>query len=60
MTSRPVDLHVYDLSNGMAAQFSESVLGKRIELVPHTGVLVFGLECVPPRTLLPPRRRPSN
>lgn len=39
-----VRLHVYDLSMGLAAQVSESVLGKRVEAVYHTGVVVFGRE----------------
>jgi len=39
-----VRLHVYDLSMGLAAQVSESVLGKKVEAVYHTGVVVFGRE----------------
>ncbi|KAF4034407.1 PUL domain-containing protein [Phytophthora infestans] len=39
-----VTLHVYDLSNGMARQLSPALLGKTIDGVWHTGVLVFGKE----------------
>lgn len=39
-----VRVHVYDLSMGMAAQLSASLIGTRIEIVPHTGVVVFGRE----------------
>ncbi|OWY98525.1 Peptidase [Phytophthora megakarya] len=39
-----VTLHVYDLSHGMARQLSPSLLGKTIDGVWHTGVLVFGKE----------------
>lgn len=34
---------VYDLSGGIAAQFSEVLLGKRIEGVWHTSIVVAGL-----------------
>jgi hypothetical protein len=39
-----VKLHVYDLSNGMAAQFSRQLIGKYIEGVWHTGIVVFNKE----------------
>ena len=39
-----VQLLVYDLSHGMAAQMSERLVGQRIEGIWHTGVAVFGLE----------------
>lgn len=39
-----VTLHVYDLSQGMARQLSPALLGKTIDGVWHTGVLVFGKE----------------
>ncbi|ETL79400.1 hypothetical protein L917_19973 [Phytophthora nicotianae] len=39
-----VTLHVYDLSHGMARQLSPALLGKTIDGVWHTGVLVFGKE----------------
>ncbi|KAG7391693.1 hypothetical protein PHYPSEUDO_003767 [Phytophthora pseudosyringae] len=39
-----VTLHVYDLSHGMARQLSPALLGKTIDGVWHTGVLVFGQE----------------
>lgn len=43
MTSK-VQLHVYDLTGGMAKQMSKSFLGIEIEGVWHTGVVVFGKE----------------
>lgn len=39
-----VRLHVYDLSNGMAASMSSAFLGFRVDVVPHTGVVVAGSE----------------
>ncbi|KAJ1281581.1 hypothetical protein BS78_04G316700 [Paspalum vaginatum] len=39
-----VTLHVYDLSNGLARQLSTSFLGKPIEAIWHTGVVVYGTE----------------
>lgn len=40
----PVTLHVYDLSQGMARQFSPMILGKEIGGIWHTGIVVFGTE----------------
>ena len=40
----PVHVHVYDLSKGMAAMLSQPLLGKQIDGVWHTGVVVFGRE----------------
>lgn len=39
-----VSLHVYDLSGGLARQLSMSFLGKAIEAIWHTGVVVYGTE----------------
>lgn len=39
-----VSLHVYDLSQGLARQLSMSFLGKTIEAIWHTGVVVYGRE----------------
>ncbi|OII74570.1 uncharacterized protein cubi_00123 [Cryptosporidium ubiquitum] len=39
-----VELHIYDLSNGMASQLSPMLLGRTIEAIYHTGVLVYGYE----------------
>jgi len=39
-----VQLHVYDLSMGLAAQMSQSILGRKVDAVYHTGVVVFGRE----------------
>uniref|UniRef100_A0ACD5TP01 Uncharacterized protein n=1 Tax=Avena sativa TaxID=4498 RepID=A0ACD5TP01_AVESA len=40
----PVKLHIYDLSQGMARQLSTMVLGKPINAIWHTGVVVYGRE----------------
>ncbi|XP_047328157.1 desumoylating isopeptidase 1-like [Impatiens glandulifera] len=39
-----VSLHVYDLSQGLARQLSTKFLGKSIEAVWHTGIVVYGNE----------------
>lgn len=39
-----VSLHVYDLSQGLARQLSMSFLGKAIEGIWHTGIVVYGTE----------------
>lgn len=39
-----VSLHVYDLSQGMARQLSTTFLGRAIEGIWHTGVVVYGNE----------------
>ncbi|XP_051120860.1 uncharacterized protein LOC127244394 isoform X2 [Andrographis paniculata] len=37
-------LHVYDLSQGLARQMSTTFLGKAIEAIWHTGIVVYGNE----------------
>ncbi len=37
-------LHMYDLSHGLAAQMSQALLGRHVEAVWHTAVVVFGRE----------------
>eukprot|EP00762_Andalucia_godoyi_P005779 ANDGO_06904.mRNA.1 DeSI-like protein At4g17486 len=39
-----VTLHVYDLSRGMARQLSPMLLGKYIDGIWHTGIVVYGTE----------------
>ena len=39
-----VVLHVYDISMGAAAGMSQMLLGRRIEIIPHTGVVLDGTE----------------
>ncbi|MQL71674.1 hypothetical protein Taro_003995, partial [Colocasia esculenta] len=39
-----VSLHVYDLSQGLARQLSSSFLGKVIDGIWHTGIVVYGNE----------------
>ena len=43
-TSFEVKIHVYDLSKGLARQLSPMLLGKQIDGVWHTGVVVYGRE----------------
>ena len=40
----PIKLRLYDLSQGMAASFSQAVIGTHIEAIYHSGVDVFGTE----------------
>lgn len=42
--SWPVKVYIYDLSKGMARSLSQAFLGKRIEGVWHTGIVVYGEE----------------
>ena len=35
-----VEVAVYDLSNGLARVMSQSVVGKQVDIIPHTGVVV--------------------
>ncbi|KAJ1610653.1 hypothetical protein OJ253_1098 [Cryptosporidium canis] len=54
-----VELHIYDLSNGMASQLSPVLLGRSIEAIYHTGVFVYeyeyfyggGIVCVRPEEI---------
>ncbi|XP_047329568.1 desumoylating isopeptidase 1-like [Impatiens glandulifera] len=39
-----VSLHVYDLSQGLARKLSTTFLGKSIDAIWHTGIVVFGKE----------------
>jgi len=39
-----VTLNLYDLSMGMASSMSQSLLGKQIDYVPHTGIVFGGYE----------------
>jgi len=51
----PVKLYVYDLSMGMARQFSQAFVGRQFEGIWHTGIVVYGneyffgggLQCMP-------------
>ena len=40
----PVKLHVYDLSGGMAKAMSQQLVGKQIDGVWHTGIVVYNKE----------------
>ena len=42
--STPVRLRVYDLSMGMARQMSQQLTGQQFDLIPHTGIEVYGIE----------------
>lgn len=39
-----VAAYVYDITQGMAASMSMPLLGKQIDIIPHTGIVVFGKE----------------
>ena len=39
-----VILYIYDISNGMAATFGQMVIGKHIEAIYHSSIVVFGKE----------------
>ncbi|XP_062581557.1 uncharacterized protein LOC134243315 [Saccostrea cucullata] len=42
--SWPVKVYIYDISKGMARSLSQAFLGKHIEGVWHTGIVVYGEE----------------
>ncbi|XP_064647934.1 uncharacterized protein LOC135500382 [Lineus longissimus] len=55
--SYPVKVHIYDLSKGLAKSMSMRILGKQLEGIWHTGILVYdeeyyfgggGIESCPP------------
>jgi hypothetical protein len=39
-----VELYLYDISNGMARNYSKFLLGKQIDAIYHTGLVVYGVE----------------
>jgi len=39
-----VQAYVYDITQGMASRMSVALLGKQIDIIPHTGIVVFGKE----------------
>ena len=41
---QPVELILYDISNGVSARFSLILLGRQFEAIYHSGTLVFGTE----------------
>lgn len=43
-SSFPVKLYIYDLSRGMARQLSPAMLGRQLDGIWHTGVVVHGKE----------------
>jgi len=40
-----VTLHLYDLSGGLAEIFSQAVLGRQVDGIWHTGIVVHGKNC---------------
>lgn len=42
--SVPVQLYVYDMTNGVASVMSQMLLGQHIEGIWHTAVVVYGRE----------------
>ena len=41
---KKVTLLLYDISNGMARQFSPMMVGKLVEAIYHSSIVVFGIE----------------
>jgi hypothetical protein len=41
---RKVTLHLYDLSNGIARSMSQAIIGKQLDGIWHSGIVVFGVE----------------
>ena len=44
MSENKVTLYVYDISNGMAASLGQMIVGKHVEAIYHTSLVVFGKE----------------
>jgi hypothetical protein len=42
--SHPVQLYIYDLSNGMARMLSRQLTGTHFDAIYHTSVVVHGVE----------------
>ena len=70
MSGYSVKLYVYDLSGGLASQLSQSLVGKQIDGIWHTAVVVYGQEyfygsggicsCAPGATMMGPPLRVEN
>lgn len=43
-SSTQVQLYIYDLTQGMSAMMSQMLLGRHIEGIWHTAIVVFGKE----------------
>lgn len=39
---QPVVLNLYDLSGGLAKNMSRAIIGKQIDGIWHTGIVVYG------------------
>lgn len=48
-----VELYVYDLSRGMARQYSQALAGIYIDAIYHTAIVFGGVECESTPTHLP-------
>lgn len=44
MPAQRVTAYVYDISQGMARGMSQALVGKQVDIIPHTGIIVFGKE----------------
>ena len=44
MEEQPVKVYIYDLSKGLARSLSRSFLGKQLDGIWHTGIVVYGQE----------------
>ena len=40
----PVRIHVYDLSQGMASMYSQQLIGKQVDGIWHTAIIVYDVE----------------
>ena len=70
MSGYSVKLYVYDLSGGLASQLSQSIIGKQLDGIWHTAVVVYGQEyfygsggicsCPPGTTMMGPPLRVEN
>lgn len=43
-SSQTVQLYIYDLTSGMAAMMSQMLVGRHIEGIWHTAVVIYGRE----------------
>lgn len=44
VSGSPVQCYVYDISQGFGRILSQALLGQAVHIVPHTGIVVFGME----------------
>lgn len=44
LTANTVQAYIYDITQGMAKSMSMMLVGQQLDLVPHTGIVIFGRE----------------